>query len=65
MVLIKNHNSILFSKGFSQFQGVDYTEIFALVAKMDSIGLVLSIVLSKRWEVHHMDVQREFIHGDI
>ena len=31
--------------------------------KMDSIKLVVSIVASKRWEVHHMDVKIDFIHG--
>ena len=44
---------------------MDYTETFASVAKMDSIRIVLAIVASKRWEVHHMDVKSEFIHGEI
>ena len=37
----------LVSKGFSQIQGVDNTKTFSLVAKMDSIRLVLAIVASK------------------
>ena len=36
-------------------QGVDYTDTFAPVPKMDSIRLVLAIVARKCWEVHHMD----------
>ena len=32
---------------------------------MDSIKLVLAIVASKRWEVHHMDVKSEFLHGEL
>ena len=59
------YNSRLVSKGFSQFQGLEYTNTFALVANMESIRLVLAIVASKHWEVHHMDVKSEFIHGDI
>ena len=55
----------LVAKGFSQFQGIDYNETFAPVAKMDSIRLVLAIETSKKWEVHHMDVKSSFIHGDI
>ena len=51
------------AKGLSHVQGVDYHETFALVAKMDSIRLVLAISASKHWEVHHMDVKSEFIHG--
>ena len=55
----------LVEKGFSHVQGVDYTETFAPVAKMDSIQLVLAISASKHWEVHHMDVKSDFIHGDL
>ena len=32
---------------------------------MDSIRLVLVIVASKHWEVHHIDVKSEFPHGEI
>ena len=53
------------SKFFSQVQGVDYHETFAPMAKMDSIRLVLAIVASKHWEVHHMDLNSTFIHEDM
>ena len=52
-------------KGYSQFQGLDYNETFAPVARMDSIRPVLAIAASKRWEVHHMDVKSAFLHGDL
>ena len=42
---------------------MDYHETFAPVAKMDSIRLVLAISTSKHWEVHHLDVKLEFLHG--
>ena len=32
---------------------------------MDSIRLVLAIAASKQWEVHHMDLKSDFLHGDI
>ena len=44
---------------------MDYHETFAPIAKMDSICLVLAISASKQWEVHHMDIKYEFIHGYI
>ena len=56
---------MLVAKFFSQVQGVDYHATFALVAKMDSIHLVLAISASKHWEVDHMDVKSSFLHGDI
>ena len=55
----------LVAKFFSQVQGVDYHETFAQVAKMDSIRLVLEISTSKHWEVHHLDLQSDFLHGYI
>ena len=42
-----NYKSRFVSKLFSQVQGVDYTETFSPVAKMDSIRLVLAIAASK------------------
>ena len=60
-----NYKDSLVSKGFSQVQGVDYTKTFSPVSKMDSIRLDLAIATSKRWEVHHMDVKSDFIHGDL
>ena len=52
-------------KGYSQVQGLDYNETFTLVARMDSIRLVLAIGASKRWEAHHMDMKSAFLHGDL
>ena len=51
-------------KGFSQVEGIDYTETFAPIAKMNSICLVLSLVASYKWEVHQMDVKSSFLHGN-
>ena len=56
---------MLVSKLFSQVQGLEYTDTFALVSIMDYIRLVLAIAASKHWEVHHIDVKSDFHHGDI
>ena len=32
---------------------------------MDSIRLVLALIASKGWEVHHMDVKSAFLHGEL
>ena len=53
----------LVAKGFSQVEGIENTETFSLVAKMNSIRLVLSLAASFKWEVHQMDVKSAFLHG--
>ena len=60
-----NYKERLVAKGFSHVQGIDYNDTFASLEKMDSIRLVLAIVASKQWEVHHMDVKSAFIYGYI
>jgi hypothetical protein len=45
--------------------GIDYDETFTPVEKMDSIRLTLSIVTTKGWEFHQMDVNNAFLHSDL
>ena len=59
------YNSTLVDKGYSQVDGIDYSETFAPVAKMDSIRLALAIAASKQCDVHHMDVKCSFLNGYI
>ena len=53
------------AKGFSQVEGIDYSDTFALVAKMNSIHLVLSLVASQHRLVYQMDVKSAFLHDDL
>jgi hypothetical protein len=50
------------AKGFQQVHGINYDETFAPMAKMDSIQLDFGIAATRKWEVHHMDVNNAFIH---
>ena len=59
------YKALLYSKHFSKFQGIDYNETFAPISNIYSIRLVLAIATSKQWDVHHMDVKSDFIHGDM
>jgi hypothetical protein len=62
---VDKHKERLVAKGFSQVEGIYYSETFALVAKMNSIRLVLSLVASQGWLVYQMDVKSTFLHGDL
>jgi hypothetical protein len=62
---VERHKARLVSKGFSQVEGIDYNETFALVSKMNSILLVLALAASHKWEVHQLDIKSAFLHGDL
>ncbi|CAH9116972.1 unnamed protein product, partial [Cuscuta epithymum] len=51
--------------GNRQVQGIDYDETFAPVAKMVTVRTMLAIAASRDWEIHQMDVDNAFLHGDL
>ena len=51
--------------GFSQVEGVDYDETFALVARYTSIKSLISIAAEMGWKIHQMDVKTTFLNGII
>ena len=53
------------ARGFSQVEGVDYEETFALVARYTSIRSILSIAAEMGWKIHQMDVKTAFLNGFI
>ena len=63
--IVDKHKYHLVAKGFSQVEGIDYTETFSPVAKINSVRLVLSLAASFKWEVHQMDIKSAFLHGDL
>jgi hypothetical protein len=52
-------------KGYVQKQGIDFEEVFMLVAHMESVRLILAIAAHEGWRVHHMDVKSAFLNGEL
>ena len=55
----------LVAKGYNQQYGVDYAEVFALVARLDTIRVVLSLAVQKNWMVYRLDVKSAFLHAEL
>jgi hypothetical protein len=51
------------AKGYTPRQGVDFDEVFAPVARMETVRLLLGLAAHSGWEVHHMDVKSAFLNG--
>ncbi|KAC9923458.1 hypothetical protein E3N88_45065 [Mikania micrantha] len=62
---ITKHKARLVAKGYVQQHGVDYGEVFAPVARIETVRLILAVAAQNGWWVHHMDVKSAFLHGDL
>jgi len=61
--VITKHKARLVAKGYVQQQGIDFEEVFAPVARLESVRLLLAHAASQGWAVHHMDVKSAFLNG--
>jgi hypothetical protein len=62
---LKRYKARLLDKGYSQREGVEFNEIFSHVAKLTSIGFLLSISSTSNFEIEKMDVKTAFLHQDL
>lgn len=54
----------LVEKGYGQRHGIDYTKVFALVARLDIIRVILAMAAQFNWEIFQLDVKSAFLHGE-
>lgn len=62
---VSKYKARLVAKGYSQEYGVDYEEIFAPVARMETVRLMFAIAAQKQWLVCQLDIKSAFLNGDI
>ena len=62
---IERFKSRLVAQGFSQTEGVDFTEVYAPVARFPTIRTLLAFANAHDLEVHHMDVTTAFLNGEL
>jgi hypothetical protein len=44
---------------------VDFEEVFAPVARIETVRLLIAIAVQRGWPVHHMDVKSAFLNGEL
>lgn len=62
---IERYRARLVVKGFTQAYGIDYQETFALVAKINSICILLSLAVNSNWPLYQLDVKNAFLNGEL
>jgi hypothetical protein len=62
---ILRHKARLVAKGYVQHTGINYDEVFAPVARLESVRLLIALAAHRGWEVHHMDVKSAFLNGEL
>lgn len=62
---IEKHKTRLVAKGYAQQHGIDFTEVFAPVARWDTIRTILAVAAIRGWSVFQLDVKSAFLHGEI
>ena len=62
---IARYKARLVAKGYVQKFGIDYEEVFAPVARMETIRVLLALAAQEGWQVHHMDVKSPFLNGEL
>ncbi|KAK3004468.1 hypothetical protein RJ639_018181 [Escallonia herrerae] len=60
---VKRYKARLVVKGYKQRAGIDYDEVFAPVARLETIRLLISLAALNKWKIHQIDVKLAFLNG--
>ena len=60
---VNKYKARLVVKGYSQVFGVDFSETFAPVARLDTIRMLLALTAQKGWKTYQLDVKSAFLNG--
>ncbi|MBV8801912.1 MAG: hypothetical protein JO131_02910, partial [Gammaproteobacteria bacterium] len=60
---VEKYKARLVAKGYKQQAGIDYDEVFAPVARLETIRLIISLAAQNNWKIFQMDVKSAFLNG--
>ena len=63
--IVTRNRARLVAKGYSQQEGIDFGETYALVARLKVIRIFLAYVAHANFKVYQMDVKSVFLNGEL
>jgi hypothetical protein len=63
--VVTRNKARLVAKGYSQVEGLDFDEIYAPVARLESIRILLAYATYHGFKLYQMDVKSAFLNGPI
>jgi Reverse transcriptase (RNA-dependent DNA polymerase) len=62
---MQKYKARIVTQGFTQIKGVDYNEMFAPVAKLALLCIILALAAEQDLEIHQMDVKSTYLNGTL
>ena len=53
----------LVAEGYTEREGIDFTDTFAPVARLESIRMLVAIAVRENFEIHQMDIVTAYLNG--
>jgi Reverse transcriptase (RNA-dependent DNA polymerase) len=60
---INCYKACLVAKGCKQKHDIDYDEVFAPVARLNIVRMLISLIANHSWKLHQLDVKSAFLNG--
>ena len=62
---ISRYKARLVARGYTQVFGVDYTETFAPVTRVETLRLLFAMAVQRDWEIRQIDVKTAYLYGEL
>ena len=63
--MVTRNKARLVAQGFTQIEGLDFGETYALVARLESIRILLAYAAHHDFKLYQMDMKSAFLNGPL